>query len=140
MATDQDPHQPARPPAILLIAAILVLEALAVAVVAIGFVVSIFGADPLSIGGSVFMAVLLVLVSAGLVALAQRLTAGFRWPRSPSLVVQLFLVILAFPYFSVGNPLIGLLFIVPAAAVVVMLFSKPVVDFTVRTTGSGKTL
>lgn len=116
------------------------LEAVTLVVLAVGFIATILGVDPVSVGGSVFLAVLLLLVAAALAAMARKLVAGFRWPRSPSLVVQLFLVILAFPYFTAGNPLIGLVLMLPAAAVIVTLFSKPVVDFTVRTTGDEKTL
>lgn len=140
MPTDPAPTYSSRPRGVLLIVAILLLEAVGLVVVAAGFVVTLFQADPLSVGGSVFMAVLLLLVAAGLATMARRLMAGFRWPRSPSLVVQLFLVILAFPYFTAGDPVIGLMLIVPAAVVIVTLFSKPVVDFTVRTTGSGMAL
>ena len=140
MATDPAPQRAPRPPGVVLIAAVLVLEAIALLALSVGFFLSIFGLDPISVGGSVFMTVLLLLVAAGLVAMARKLVAGFRWPRSPSLVVQLFLVILAFPFFTAGNPLIGLLLIAPAAAVILTLFSKPVVDFTTRVTGAGRTL
>jgi len=140
VATDPAPRPSTRPRGVLLIAAVLVLEAIALVALAAGFIVTVFGADPLSVGGSVFMAVLLLLVAVGLITMARRLAAGFRWPRSPSLVVQLFLVILAFPYFDSGDPLIGLALMVPAAVVIVTLFSRPVVQFTVRTTGAGKTL
>ncbi|BBE23331.1 hypothetical protein MN0502_22140 [Arthrobacter sp. MN05-02] len=140
MATDPAPHPSYRPRGVVLIAAILVLEAIALLVLAAGSLGTVFAADPVSVGGSVFMAVLLLLVAAGLAVMARKLVAGFRWPRSPALVVQLFLVILAFPYFSSGNPLIGLALMVPAAAVIVTLFSKPVVEFTARPTGDGRTL
>ena len=140
MATDPAPQRATRPPGVVPIAVVLVLEAIALLALAVGFFLSIFGLDPISVGGSVFMTVLLLLVAAGLVAMARKLLAGFRWPRSPSLVVQLFLVILAFPFFTAGNPLIGLLLIAPAAAVILTLFSKPVVDFTTRVTGAGRTL
>lgn len=137
-----DPALPSsgRPPGVLLIAVILVLEAIALLVAAAGFVMTAFSPDALSVGGSAFMAVLLLLVGAGLIALARQLLAGFRWPRSPSLVVQLFLVILAFPYFSTGAPLVGLGLLVPAAVVIVTLFSRPVVEYTVRTTGPDRAL
>ncbi|MHA7278910.1 hypothetical protein ACX80H_04065 [Arthrobacter sp. MDT2-2] len=140
MATDPAPDPSNRPPGVLLIAAVLILEAVALVVLAAGSVAAIFGADPVSVGSSAFLVVLLLLVAAFLGALARTLTAGFRWARSPSLVVQLFLVILAFPYFSSGNPVIGLLLLVPAAAIIVTLFTKPVVDFTVRTIGNDRTL
>ncbi|AUZ87531.1 hypothetical protein CVO76_07725 [Arthrobacter agilis] len=140
MATDPAPHSSNRPRGVVLIAAVLVLEAVALVVLAVGSLGTVFAADPVSVGGSVFLAVLLLLVAAALAVMARKLVAGFRWPRSPSLVVQLFLVILAFPFFSSGNPVIGLALMVPAAAVIVTLFSKPVVGFTARPTGDGRTL
>lgn len=140
MVGDPVPEHVSRPRSVLVIAIVLILEAVALIVTAVGFVAALLEPDPVLVGGSVFMVVLLLLVAAALVAMARKLAGGFRWPRSPSLVVQLFLVILAFPYFTAGSPLIGLLLILPAAAVIVLLFSKPVVDFTVRTTGSGRTL
>ncbi|KNC19547.1 hypothetical protein AC792_05480 [Arthrobacter sp. RIT-PI-e] len=130
------PGRPPRPRGVLLICLILLLEAVAAGVLAVGFVGTIFSAATLSVGGSVFMAVLLVLLVAGLVTMVRKLLAGFRWPRAPSLVLQLFLVILAFPYFSDGNPVIGLLLLVPAAGGIVAPFSRPVVQFTVRTNGT----
>src|SRR5215217_3557599 len=140
VATDPAPDPSNRPRGVLLIAAVLILEAVALVVLAAGSVAAIFGPDPVSVGGSAFLVVLLLLVAAFLGTLARKLAAGFRWARSPSLVVQLFLVILAFPYFSSGNPVIGLLLLVPAAAVIVTLFTKPVVDFTARTIGNDRTL
>ena len=140
MAIPPDRSRTRRPRGVLVIAAVLVLEALASAALAFISLATIVTGDPVSLGGSVFMVVLLVAVAAGLVALASKLASGFRWARSPTLVVQLFLVILAFPYFTIGNPLFGFALLVPAAAVIVALFSKPVVDFTARVTGPERTL
>ncbi len=140
MTAAPTPQPAVRPPGVLLIVVVLVIEALGLVLLAVQFVLTVFGGNPLSVGGSVFMAVLLLLVAAGLSTVARRLAAGFRWARSPALVVQLFLVILAFPFFSAGNPLLGFLLLVPAGAVIVTLFSKPVVRFTVRTVSAGKML
>lgn len=140
MSPDPVQPSPAPPRGIFVIAGVLILEALVAAVLAVVSVVTAVGGDAMSLGGSVFMAVLLALTAAALIAMAGKLVAGFRWPRSPSLVVQLFLVILAFPYFSTGSPVTGLLFLVPASIVIVTLFSRSVVEFTVRLTGSDRTL
>lgn len=140
MSTDPAVQQPARPGGVLVIAGILALESVALGVLAVASILTIFTAAPLSVGASVFMAVLLLMVAGGLSVLAVRLTAGFRWPRSPALVVQLFLVILSFPYFSSGSPRVGFLLMVPAAVVIVLLFSRRVLDFTVRTTTPERTL
>ncbi len=140
MVRDEAQPPAERPRGVLVIGAILLLEAAGLLVLGVVSAAAVFGPDPVSVGGSVFLAVLLLLVACALVAMARKLAAGFRWPRSPSLVVQLFMVILAFPFFSAGDPLIGLLLVVPAAAVIVTLFSRPVVGFTVLTTGDERTL
>lgn len=140
MPTESSPHPSGRPLGVVLIVAVLILEAIALLVLAVGLAATVLRADALSVGSTAFLAVLMLLVAAALGAMARKLAVGFRWPRSPSLVVQIFLVILAFPYFTEGDPLVGLLLMIPAAAVIVALFSKRVVEFTVRPTGSGRTL
>lgn len=140
MPTDSSPHPSGRPFGVVLIVAVLILEAIALLVLAVGLAATVLRADALSVGSTAFLSVLMLLVTAALGAMAGKLAAGFRWPRSPSLVVQIFLVILAFPYFTEGDPLVGLLLMIPAAAVIVALFSKRVVEFTVRPTGSSRTL
>ncbi|WDF32411.1 hypothetical protein PTW37_11080 [Arthrobacter agilis] len=140
MAPPSASRTPAPPFGVIVIALVLVLEAVALVVLAVASLVTVFTAEPVSVGGSVFLTVLLLAVAAGLSTVAARLLQGFRWPRSPALVIQLFLVILSFPYFSAGDPILGFVLMVPAAAVIVLLFSRPVLGFTVRTTGAGKAL
>jgi hypothetical protein len=134
-------HPPAAHPAgVAVIAVILLLEALAFLGISVLFIRTLLTDDPVSAGGSVFLAVFLVLLAAWLVVVARALWRGFRWPRSAALVIQLFLVILSVSFLSSGSVLIGLGMLVPGAVVLLALFTRPVLSHTVRVTGDPKVL
>ncbi len=91
------------------------------------------GAPVLSIWGAIFTLGLLLAFSAWLFAVARFLFRGFRWPRAGALVAQLFVLTIGFPTMTGGYPLAGLAMLVPAAAVIVLLFDKRVIAFASRT-------
>jgi hypothetical protein len=122
------------------IAGILLLEALAFLGVGVLFLSTLAMGDLVSVGGTVFLAVFLILLAIWLVVLARALWRGFRWPRSAALVIQLFLVILSVSFFSSGSVVIGLAMLVPGAVVLIALFTRPVLNYTSRTTGETRTL
>jgi hypothetical protein len=122
------------------IAGILLLEALAFLGVGILFLGSLAMGDLVSVGGTVFLAVFLILLAVWLVVLARALWRGFRWPRSAALVIQLFLVILSVSFLSSGSVAIGLAMLVPGAVVLIALFTRPVLNYTSRVTGETRTL
>jgi hypothetical protein len=122
------------------IAGILLLEALAFLGVGILFLGSLAMGDLVSVGGTVFLAVFLILLAVWLVVLARALWRGFRWPRSAALVIQLFLVILSVSFLSGGSVAIGLGMLVPGAVVLIALFTRPVLNYTSRVTGETRTL
>jgi hypothetical protein len=130
----------ARPAGVAVIVVILLLEALAFLAVAALFVASSASEDPMALGRSVFLTVFLVLLAVWLVLVSRALWRGYRWPRSAALVIQLFLVILSVSFFSGGAVLIGAAMLVPGAVVLLALFTRPVLTYTVRTTGESKTL
>ncbi len=123
-----------------MIAGILLLEALAFLGVGILFLGSLAMGDLVSVGGTVFLAVFLILLAVWLVVLARALWRGFRWPRSAALVIQLFLVILSVSFLSSGSVAIGLAMLVPGAVVLIALFTRPVLNYTSRVTGETRTL
>ncbi len=123
-----------------MIAGILLLEALAFLGVGILFLGSLAMGDLVSVGGTVFLAVFLILLAVWLVVLARALWRGFRWPRSAALVIQLFLVILSVSFLSGGSVAIGLGMLVPGAVVLIALFTRPVLNYTSRVTGETRTL
>jgi hypothetical protein len=136
----QERPSAARPAGVAVIAVILLLEALACLGISVLFIRTLLTNDPVSVGGSVFLAVFLVLLAAWLVVVARALWRGFRWPRSAALVIQLFLVILSVSFLSSGSVLIGLGMLVPGAVVLLALFTRPVLSYTVRVTGDPKVL
>ncbi len=123
-----------------MIAGLLLLEALAFLGVGILFLGSLAMGDLVSVGGTVFLAVFLILLAVWLVVLARALWRGFRWPRSAALVIQLFLVILSVSFLSSGSVAIGLAMLVPGAVVLIALFTRPVLNYTSRVTGETRTL
>jgi CBS domain containing-hemolysin-like protein len=119
---------------------ILLLEALGFLGVGALFLSTLAMGDLVSVGGTVFLAVFLILLAIWLGVLARALWRGFRWPRSAALVIQLFLVILSVSFFSSGSVVIGLAMLVPGAVVLIALFTRPVLNYTSRTTGETRTL
>lgn len=128
-----------RPASVAVIAAILLAEALALFALVVGYVSSLLGPDPLSVGGAVFMIVFLLLLASGILAAARALLRGYRWPRTPSMVLQVFLIIFAVSFLSAGAGLAGILLLVPAATLLLLLFTAPVVAFTVKKSDDTKT-
>ena len=120
------------PRAVLLIVAVLLVQALGLAVLAGWYIYDLIVAEPLSRGGAVFMAVLLLLLAGWMSVLGSALLRGYRWPRSAVLVFQLLMVILSISYFSNGALAGGLVMLLPGAVVLVALFTKPVVDHATR--------
>nr|WP_231713073.1 hypothetical protein [Arthrobacter sp. zg-Y769] len=94
---------------------------------------------PLSMGGAIFTLVFAVALAVWLLAVGHFFFRGYRWTRSAALVWQLFIVILAVPTLQAGLVPAGLGLLLPAAAVLLLLFTKPVLAHTTRLTDSGKT-
>ena len=122
----------------ILIAAIVVLEAIALLALAGWFVYNLFTASPTSMGGAVFTTVLLAAAGIWLLIVGHFFFRGFRWSRAGVLVFQLFAIVIAVPTLQSGVVLTGLLLLVPAAAVLLVLFTKPVIAHTSRISGEPK--
>jgi hypothetical protein len=124
---------PHRPATVLVAAAVLALESLAVLAVALWYISELLTVTPVSLGGAIFMIVLLVGVAAGLGAVAVNLYRGFRWTRAAAFVWQLLMLAIAVPILLSGQPLPGLALLQPALLVAVLLFTPKLVFFTLRT-------
>ncbi|KAD4060705.1 hypothetical protein GD627_05670 [Arthrobacter yangruifuii] len=119
--------------------AVLVLEALCLLGFAAWYGYQLATSAPLSLGGAVFTLVFAVALAVWLLVVGHFFFRGYRWTRSAALVWQLFVVILAVPTLQAGLILPGLVLLLPAAAVLLLLFTKPVLEHTSRLTDSGKT-
>ncbi len=124
---------PGRPGGIVVIAAIVALEAAALLLAAgwYGWQL-VSGAPVLSFWGAVFTLVLLLALSSGLFAVARFLLRGFRWPRAGALVAQLLVLTIGFPTATGGYVAAGAAMLVPAAVAIVLLFDRRVVAYASR--------
>lgn len=116
------------------------LEALALLAVAGWFVYNLLTVTPLSMGGAVFTTVLLAAAGIWLLVVGHFFFRGYRWTRAAVLVFQLFAVVLAVPTLQGGVVLPGLALLLPAAVVLVLLFTKPVISHTSRVSGDPSAL
>jgi len=120
------PREPRVPPATLRAAAALVgLQALALAGIAVFFVVELAVATTADVTRAVVTAVLAVAAAAGLGLVARGLARRRRWARAPALVTNMLVLPVGYDLVrgdraSVGGPLLAW-----ALAVLVLLFVRP---------------
>lgn len=127
------PSRDARPREVVVLTGLVLLEALVLAGAALRAVWSLLFEEPLTVGGTVFLAAVLLGGALWLVRVGRGLWRGFRWPRAAALVVQLFLLVLALPLLRSGQWAAGLAPAVPALVVLVLLFRPGVLAWTSRT-------
>ena len=132
-----NPTPAKRPVAVVVISLVLVLEALALLGAAAWFVYGLMTQTPLSMGGAIFQLVLLLLLSGWLLAAGHFFFRGYRWTLAAALVWQLFVVVIAFPTFTSGLVLPGLLLLLPAAVVLLLIFTRPVTDYLTKGSAPG---
>lgn len=128
-----------RPPAVLLISVVLVLEALALLAVAGWYVYNLMTSTAASLGGAVFSLFLIVAVAVWLLIVGHFFFRGMRWTRAAALVWQLFMIVIAVPTLQGGLLAVGLGLLIPAAVVLLLLFTKPVLGWTSGTSSNPKT-
>ncbi len=121
----------------IVISLVLVLEALALLGAAAWFVYGLMTQTPLSMGGAIFQLVLLLLLAGWLLAAGHFFFRGYRWTRAAALVWQLFVIVIAFPTFTSGLILPGLLLLLPAAVVLLLIFTRPVTDYLSKGSAPG---
>lgn len=128
--------RPRRPWGVSVGALVLSLESLSLLVAGAFAVAAIFNDGSGSLGGGLFLAVLLVGLGAGLAAVAVQFYRGYRWTRSAAFVWQLLMLTVAVPTLLSGFTVTGFLLLVPPLALLVLLFTPAVVAFTLRTGGA----
>ncbi|MFB9070953.1 hypothetical protein ACFFIO_05280 [Citricoccus parietis] len=116
-----------RPPAVVALTSLLLLQALAVLGVAVVFALEI-GSGVLNLGAQIFLVVLVAAAGIWIGAAGLSLWAGRAWVRAAVVVIELFAVILSVSFFSAGNVATGLLFLVPAAGILFLMFSRQVAE------------
>lgn len=79
----------------------------------------------MSAAGQIALLVLYLLFGAILILLGFRIFMGAAGARTPTLVLQLMIVVLSFSFFTGGLWPVGVLFLVPAAVALVLAFVRP---------------
>ncbi|GAB3263646.1 hypothetical protein GCM10027562_27800 [Arthrobacter pigmenti] len=116
-----------------MIALVVILEALGMLAAAGFYLFGLVTSTPASLGGAVFMLVLLLLLATWLLVVGHFLWRGYRWTRSAILTWQLFMLVIAVPTLSGGYLLYGYCLLIPPLAALVLLFRREVVAYTSRT-------
>ena len=107
------------------VAAIVGLQAAALVLSAI-MVLAVLGDGALGVPAQLFLVFLILLGAVWLGAAAWGVKAGKTWTRAAVIVIQLFAVILSIGSLSAGDIRGGLLLLVPAAVVLLLLFTPSV--------------
>lgn len=114
-----------RPPAVVAVTVLLLFQAFAVLVAAVRFGLQI-GTGALNLSAQVFLVVLIAAAGIWIGAVGMGMWRGRPWVRAATVVIELFAVILSISFFSGGNAVLGVVFLVPAAAALLLVFSRPV--------------
>ncbi|MGO1791415.1 MAG: hypothetical protein ACTHZ5_14440 [Micrococcaceae bacterium] len=101
------------------------LQAIGLVISAI-MVLSLLGEGALGLPAQLFLVFLILLGAVWLGAAAWGVKAGKTWTRAAVIVIELFAVILSIGSFSAGDIRGGLVLLLPAAAVLLLLFTPSV--------------
>ncbi len=121
-----------RPIAIKIIAIAVVLEALALLAGAALYGYGLATHTPISLAGSLFLLVLMVVFGIWLLVVGHYLFRGYRWTRAAALVWQVFVVVVAISMIQGSQLVLGPVLLVAAGASFVLLLTKPVTAFLVK--------
>ena len=114
------------------LSALILLEGVATAVGAIYLVVEIFTAPTASYGGAVALAVVVAIAAVALVLLARGVLRARPWIRGATVCVAVLQVLVAYSILITREPSLGWVLAVPAVALLVLVFTPPVLRATVR--------
>lgn len=115
---------PERPLSIVVVSVLLLLESLATLGAAVWYATTLSGDGPVSLGGRIFMLVLIIAASVWQANVAMHVFRGHAWTRAAAIVWQVFQVIFAVSFLGAGGfgLALGVALLVPAAAIIVLTF------------------
>jgi hypothetical protein len=117
------------------LAALILLEGVALAGVAIYLVVEIFIARTTSVASAIALAACALIAAVGLGLLARAVLRGRPWIRGATICWQILQVLLAISILqtaAASAPVYAVLLIVPAVVIVILLFTPTVLAWTSR--------
>jgi Na+/melibiose symporter-like transporter len=114
------------------LAALIFLEGVALAAATVYLVVEIFVGDPRSVTTAIAYAVTAA-IAAVLVLFVARATLGGRpWIRGATVCIAVLQLLVAYSILITREPILGWVLAVPAVALLVLLFTRPVLRATAR--------
>src|SRR6185312_11049032 len=122
---------PGRPRSIVVVSVLLLLEALATLGAAAWYSTSLVADGPVSLGGRIFMLVLIIAASVWQANVAIQVFKGHAWTRAAAIVWQVFQVIFAVSFLGAGGwaLALGIGLLVPAALIIVLTFDPRATAF-----------
>jgi hypothetical protein len=121
-----EPSQFERGPRLVVLAALVALQAVGLVGLAVFLVIETQVATTSDVGRALVAALLALVCGLGLGLVARGLWHGRRWARSPALVTELLVAPVAVGLVQGGRWYVGVPLLVWAAAVLVLLFSRSV--------------
>lgn len=129
-----DAAAPIRTPALVALAVLLIAEGVALALITVVLIVEIFTAPSTSITSAIALAVCAAIAAAAILAAGRATLRAAKWVRPLAftvVIVQAFVGLYAFQG-PQPRPDVGAALVVPALAILILLFSRSVVDATRR--------
>ncbi len=123
--------------AVLTLVALLAIEALGLAALAVVLLVDLITGEPSSYLAAIALFVLTAAAAAGVGAIAVNALRGSSWIRGAAVTVQVLQLTVAIGSFQgvFARPEVGWLLLVPAVAILVLLFTRSVIAHTMRREG-----
>lgn len=123
--------------AVLTLVALLAIEALGLAALAVVLLVDLITGGPSSYLAAIALFVLTAAAAAGVGAIAVNALRGSSWIRGAAVTVQVLQLTVAIGSFQgvFARPEVGWLLLVPAVAILVLLFTRSVIAHTMRREG-----
>jgi hypothetical protein len=115
-----------KPALLYVLAALILLEALALAVVTIYLVIEILVAPTASIASAIALAVVSAIATVGLGAVGVSTIRARPWIRGAAICWQVLQLLLAYSILQAKSPGIAWLLAIPAVLIVVLIFTPPV--------------
>lgn len=130
--SDQLPVISRTPPLVTLLAAVLWLEAVALAGASVFLIFEVLVAPADSVTSAIALAVVVAIAAVWVAVIAINTVRGNAWTRGASIVVQVLFGAIAIGSFQgIGpRPDIGWLVLIPALVVLILMFTKPVLAHT----------
>jgi hypothetical protein len=114
------------------LSALILLEGVAIAGVAIYLVVEIIIAPTASVTSAIALAVVVVIAAVALVLLARGVLNARPWIRGATVCIAVLQLLVAYSIIITKEPTLGWVLAVPAVALLALVFSSPVIRATAR--------